>query len=157
MESFTAPLHVNKTQNSTQKIIKSIKYSVNESCGVHYVWLCAGRALEGKQEPTRELLSDGLELLWAQVQVLVCVQGGEEEEPLIPQGLQSQLLVWEEEASEISLETPAEIHSGPSGIILHSSQHIQGKDEHPLAGFGCICNRDQCPGTAGTRILNLPE
>lgn len=88
----------------------------------------AGRALEGRQEPTCELFSDGFELLGAQVQILVCVQGGEEEQPLIPQGLQSQLLVWEEEASEISLEPPAEIHSGPSGVNPHSSQHIQGKD-----------------------------
>lgn len=79
---------------------------------VYDVWLCAGR----QTEPTCELLSNGFELLWAQVQVLVGVQGGEEEQPLIPQGLESQLLVWEEEAREISLEPPAGVHCGPSGV-----------------------------------------
>lgn len=104
---------------------------MNSSCGVHYVWLCAGRALEGSQEPTCELLSDGFELLWAQVQVLVCVQGGEEEQPLIPQGLQSQLLVWEEEAREIMLEPAAEVHSGRSGVNPHPSSSSRGKINAP--------------------------
>lgn len=66
--------------------------------------------------PTRQLLSDRLELFWTEVQIVVGVQRREEKQPLASQGLQGQLLVWGEETSEISSQPLAEIRSGPSRL-----------------------------------------
>lgn len=42
--------------------------------------------------PTCELLCNWLELFWADVQIVVGIQGGEEKEAFIPQRLQGHLL-----------------------------------------------------------------
>lgn len=91
------------TQNSTQKKNKDV--SKNGFCSV-----CAERALRGRQKRTCQLLSYWLELLWTEVQIVVCVQRRKEKQPLAAQRLQRQLLRGEERGSEVSLLPLPETH-----------------------------------------------